>query len=111
MGKVTVFTIAGCPFCKRAKELLTRKSVEFEEISVSDNPEWRPLLFLLTNGGRTVPKVFFNKKFVGGATDLEALEEKGLLDEMIKEALQTPTPEDFPPSLRKPKSEEFLQVL
>ena len=109
MGKVTVFTIATCPFCKRAKELLAKKNVSFEEISVNEKPEWRPLLFLLTNGGRTVPKVFFNETFVGGSTDLEALEERGVLDGMLKEALEGPTP-NFPPPLRKPKSDEFLQV-
>lgn len=109
MGKVTIFTIAGCPFCKRAKELLTKKNVSFEEISVSENPEWRSLLFLLTNGGRTVPKIFFNEKFIGGSSDLQALEDKGVLDGMLKEALEGPTP-DFPPPLRKPESQEFLQV-
>ena len=109
MGKVTIFTTASCPFCKRAKELLAKKNVSFEEINVSENPEWRPLLFLLTNGGRTVPKIFFNEKFIGGSSDLQALEEKGVLDGMLKETLERPTP-DFPPPLRKPQSQECLQV-
>ena len=42
-------------------------------------------------------------------TELEALEQKGKLDLMLKTALEAPTP-SFPPPLRKPKSEEFLQV-
>ena len=50
MGKVTLFTLDTSPLCKKAKELLTSKGVNFEEISISKNPEWRPLLFLLTNG-------------------------------------------------------------
>ena len=88
---------------------MTKKGVNFEELSLSIKPEWRPLLFLLTNGGRTVPKIFFNEEFVGGVTELEALEQKGKLDLMLKTALEAPTP-SFPPPLRKPKSEEFLQV-
>ena len=109
MGKVTVFTVEGCSYCKRAKELLTKKGVNFEEISLSSQPEWRPLLFLLTNGGRTAPKIFFNEQYIGGATELEALEQEGKLDLMLKTAQEAPTP-SFPPPLRKPKSEEFLQV-
>ncbi len=50
MGKVTVFSLDTCPHCKRAKELLTKKGVEFQEISLTKNPEWRARMFLLANG-------------------------------------------------------------
>lgn len=50
MGKVTVFTLDGCPHCKKAKEILQAKGVEFNEISLTTTPQWRPLLYILSNG-------------------------------------------------------------
>lgn len=50
MGKITVFTLDDCPFCKKAKELLKSKGVEFDVISLTQVPAWRPLMYLLTNG-------------------------------------------------------------
>ena len=50
MGKVTIFTRDGCPFCAKAKELLSTKGVQFHEVSLSKTPEWRPLLFILAGG-------------------------------------------------------------
>ena len=50
MGKITVFSLDSCPYCKKAKELLRGKGAEFEEISLTKNPEWRQLLYLITNG-------------------------------------------------------------
>lgn len=109
MGKVTIYTMDGCTYCKRAKELLTQKGVAYEEISLTSQPEWRPLLYLMTGGGRTVPKIFFNNQFIGGATEIEALEQGGKLAVMLKETTEA-TADDFPPPLRNPRSEEFLQV-
>jgi len=50
MGKVTIFTRDGCSFCAKAKELLLTKGVQFHEVSLSETPEWRPLLFILAGG-------------------------------------------------------------
>ena len=50
MGRITVFALDDCPFCKKAKELLKSKGVEFDVISLTQVPSWRPLMYLLTNG-------------------------------------------------------------
>ena len=50
MGKITVFSLDTCPFCKKAKELLASKGVSFDVISLTQQPEWRPLMYLLTKG-------------------------------------------------------------
>ena len=43
-----MFALDSCPFCKKAKELLTSKGVSFDVISLTQQPEWRPLMYLLT---------------------------------------------------------------
>ena len=50
MGKITVFALETCPYCKKAKALLKQKGADFEEISITAKPEWRQYMFLLTNG-------------------------------------------------------------
>ena len=50
MGRVTVFTADGCADCRKAKELLSSKGAQLHEISLTKNPDWRPLLFILALG-------------------------------------------------------------
>lgn len=56
-----------------------------------------------------MPQLFFNGQLVGGWDDLNKLEEEGKLEAMLKEALSAPEV-DFPPPLKKPSGEEFLQA-
>ena len=109
MGKIIVFIVDDCPFCRKAKDLLTLKNVKYESISLTEKPEWRNQLFLLTNGRAKVPQIFFNEKLIGGSDALQKLEDEGKLDQLIKEALEDCDP-TFPPPLRKPSGQEFLQV-
>ncbi len=50
MGKITVFTTDECPFCKKAKDLLSDKKAPYDEISLSQHPEWRGHMFILAKG-------------------------------------------------------------
>jgi glutaredoxin 3 len=110
MGKIVIFTFDDCPFCKRAKELLSAKGAAFEEISITKNPEWHPFLFVLSKGNAKVPQIFFNGQLIGGSDDLQRLEDEGQLEGMLKDALASPGA-DFPPPLKKPSGDEFLEVL
>ena len=47
---------------------------------------------------------------VGGSDDLQALEDSGKLDALLKDCLEYVDTSNFPPELRKPKSEEYLKV-
>ena len=78
MGRITVFSTATCPHCKRAKALLASKGWEYSEVSLSDYPERRSAMLQLADR-LSVPQIFFNEKHVGGASDLAALEERGQL--------------------------------
>ena len=64
----------------------------------------------LPQGRSSVPEIFFNDKLIGGWDTLQALEDSGQLDGLIKECLEGPDMPHFPPEFRKPASKEFLQV-
>ncbi len=84
MADVKIYTTSYCPYCTRAKGLLTKKRVTFTEIDVTDDEVKRAWL-LTTTGQRTVPQVFINGNPVGGSDDLHALEREGRLDGLLSE--------------------------
>ncbi len=85
MAKVEVYTTEYCPYCVRAKSLLTRKGVAFEEIDVTDDPALRAKMVELAGGRPTVPEIFINGKIIGGYDELRALEDRGALDALLSE--------------------------
>lgn len=65
---------------------------------------------LLAKGKSSVPQVFFNGRLIGGAEELQRLEDEGRLDAMITACSDAPDA-DFPPPLRLPKPAEFLELI
>jgi len=84
---VKIYTTPYCPYCVRAKRLLDRKGVSYEEIDVARDDEARIALSERT-GLRTVPQIFIGEAHVGGSDDLHALEAQGKLDAMLQELLR-----------------------
>ncbi len=88
--KVTVYTKQNCPFCVRAKRLLDRKGVAYDEVSVEGKDELRTWL-VETTGQMTVPQIFAGDRSLGGYTDLAALDRSGELGRLLAEPAQ-PSP-------------------
>lgn len=82
MAKVVIYTTKICPYCVRAKMLLQRKGVAFEEIDVSYDHTLRQQLVART-GQRTVPQIFINEQSIGGCDELYALDRAGQLDPLL----------------------------
>lgn len=82
MANVIVYSASYCPYCVRAKDLLKRKGVSFEEIMVDANPKAREEM-VEKSGRMTVPQIFINDKPIGGFDDLYALEQNGELDQLL----------------------------
>ncbi len=85
MADVKVYTTNYCPYCVRAKGLLSRKKVPFTEIDVTHDDEKRAWLTEAT-GQRTVPQIFIGGRSVGGCDDLHALDRSGELDRLLGRA-------------------------
>ncbi|MFH2113508.1 MAG: glutaredoxin 3 [Spirochaetota bacterium] len=84
MAEIEVYTTKVCPYCVRAKALLQRKGVAFQEIDVSDDDAAREALVQKSDGRRTVPQIFIDGSCVGGCDDLYRLEAEGRLDGLLK---------------------------
>ncbi|WDE13407.1 glutathione peroxidase [Thalassomonas haliotis] len=65
---VSLFTKPGCPFCKKAKALLTGQGLAFEEIVLGKDASLTSLKAI--SGGETVPQVFIGGKLIGGSEAL-----------------------------------------
>ncbi|XP_061827745.2 uncharacterized protein [Nerophis lumbriciformis] len=102
-GRVTVYSIQGCPHCLQAKATLARLGLPLCDVDVGKHPELRAKVKELT-GRSTVPQIFFNNVHVGGNSDLQNLapEELQKLVTMVKEE---PLPADAPPLPEKNQSE------
>jgi glutaredoxin 3 len=79
MQTVKMYTTQVCPYCIRAKQLLTQRGVTaIEEIRVDLDPAQRQTMMDIT-GQRTVPQIFIGSTHVGGCDDLVALDKRGEL--------------------------------
>lgn len=84
MANVTIYTKATCPYCINAKRLLEQKGVAYTEIDVLGMSQAETdEVAIKTNNYRTVPKIFIGDAFIGGFSDLDALNRQGKLDEML----------------------------
>ncbi|HEY3814801.1 MAG TPA: glutaredoxin 3 [Caulobacteraceae bacterium] len=82
MSPVVIYTRPFCGFCERAKALLERKGVAFEEIEASMDPEVRKQM-QERSGRMTYPQIFVGDHHVGGCDELMTLERDGELDKLL----------------------------
>ncbi|HET6437456.1 MAG TPA: glutaredoxin 3 [Anaeromyxobacter sp.] len=80
---VTIYTTSYCPYCVRAKRLLEKKGVAYKEIDAEGDEALRNWLVERT-GQLTVPQVFVGERSLGGFSDIDALDRKGLLDPILR---------------------------
>jgi len=83
MTPVKIYTTTYCPYCMRAKGLLSSLNVPFEEIDVEKNDALREELIEKYNW-RTVPMIFVGEKFIGGNDDLQKLHAEGKFLPMLE---------------------------
>jgi glutaredoxin 3 len=78
-----MYTTAVCPYCIRAKQLLSARGVErIEEVRVDLDPVRREEMMQKT-GRRTVPQIYIGDTHVGGCDDLIALDAAGKLRPLL----------------------------
>jgi len=82
MKKVVIYTTTVCPFCVRAKALLDRKNVSYEEINAEDE-KIRNQMIKKAGGAKSVPQIFIGDQHIGGSDDLHALEQDRKLDKLL----------------------------
>ncbi len=82
MATLVLYGTKFCPFCLRAKQLLMRNDIAFEEVRVDKDTEQRNIMH--ERSGRTsVPQIFYGDHHIGGSDELYALERDGGLDKLL----------------------------
>ena len=77
-----MYTTEWCGYCVRAKALLDSKGIEYDEIKLDNDPQFRQKLLELTDGW-TVPQILIDGRPIGGYTELWRLDKSGSLDEQL----------------------------
>ncbi len=81
-AEVVVYGTARCPYCIRARALLDRKGISYDDIRLEQQPERRQEMDRLSNR-RTVPQIFIDGVHIGGSDELHELEYTGKLDGLL----------------------------
>jgi glutaredoxin 3 len=79
---VLIYTTETCPYCDRAKQLLSAKGVRYEEIRIDTDPA-RKAEMIEKSGRRSVPQIFIHGQSIGGFDDMALLEKTGQLDSLL----------------------------
>ena len=82
MKKVTIYCWTYCPYCIKAKAMLDKKGVMYEE-KIIDNDTAALKTLKSETGSGTVPQIFVEGSFIGGCDDLFQLDHEGKFDEVF----------------------------
>jgi len=90
-GTVVVYSIPACPHCRTAKQTLATCGLQYVDVNLERFPQLRPWLREST-GKTSVPQIFFNRRYIGGNSELQALVDdtaawEGALKQLESEAL------------------------
>jgi glutaredoxin 3 len=77
-----MYTTTWCGYCRRAKELLERRRVAYDEIPLDDDQRFRQTLLDRT-GGWTVPQIVIDGRPIGGYQELARLDRDGRLERLL----------------------------
>ncbi len=81
--QIDIYTKFGCGYCYRAKSLLEKKGVEFNEYDITMGGDKRDEMRERAPNASTVPQIFIGDTHVGGSDELHALEREGRLDALL----------------------------
>ena len=79
---IVMYATRFCSFCCGARQLLSQKGWEYEEISADWDPAKR--VEMVEKAGRpTVPQIWISTTYIGGCDELLTLERSGQLDALV----------------------------
>ena len=70
MAKVEIYSTMWCGYCARARALLQKKAVAFDDIDVEADTSKRDEMIKRAGGRTTVPQIFIDGVHIGGSDDL-----------------------------------------
>ncbi|KAA0715965.1 hypothetical protein E1301_Tti016139 [Triplophysa tibetana] len=94
-GRVTVYSVPGCPHCTQARAALKKLGLPVCEVDINKHRELQTKVKRLA-GCSSVPQIFFNNVYVGNNEDLQKLDPQQL-EHLVFLVRQEPVPPDAPP--------------
>lgn len=82
MARIEIYTKDNCPYCDMAKAFFKRKGWDYTEHNLEQRID-ELLALKERTGHRTVPQIFINGEFIGGYTDMAALDKAGQLEARV----------------------------
>lgn len=83
MTRVKIYSTAQCPRCSKAKELMDKWKISYQELKVDTDRSALKEMFQLTDGARSVPQISIDEKWIGGLAELTELHMDGELDSLM----------------------------
>lgn len=68
-ASITILSKPTCPFCKKAKAMLEKNNLAYEEIVIGDAVS--PVTIRALSGKTGVPQIFIDGNLIGGSSELE----------------------------------------
>lgn len=86
MNKINIYTTITCPYCVKAKKLLSTLGLTYTEYNVDESFEemTKELSEKFNKTVMTVPQIIINEHYIGGYDDLEAAYKNGKLKEILE---------------------------
>ncbi len=83
MTRVKIYSTGTCPLCERAKNLLKKYRIGYDEVRVDTDRAGLKEMLEVTNHARTVPQILIDGRVIGGFAELTELHMDGGLDELM----------------------------
>ena len=80
VNKVVIYTSQLCGYCYKAKSLLKKKNILFDEVNVDISYEKKKEMINRSNGRSSVPQIFFGDQYIGGCDELYKLDQENGLE-------------------------------
>lgn len=86
MSDIIIYSKDYCPYCTKAKNLLTQKGhgSRIKEIDITHDEALQKEMLEKSGGRKTVPQIFIGNTHVGGFSDMQELDVAGKLDPLLK---------------------------
>ncbi|KAM7050125.1 glutaredoxin 2 isoform 1-T1 [Molossus nigricans] len=98
---VVIFSKTSCSYCTMAKKLFRDMNVDYTAVELDTlecGSQFQDALHRMT-GERTVPRIFVNGTFIGGATDTHRLHQEGKLLPLVHQCYLKKSDKDFSDSV------------
>jgi len=81
--QILMYSNTWCSYCERARALLARKAIPYQEIRLDEMPDRRQEMIERSGGRRSVPQIFIGNSHAGGFEELYELDRSGELDRLL----------------------------